>query len=356
MSCILQTSAAFAKVFVATKTGCKQLVKYAIVERCDKQTKTASMTFETLPLHDDFGVEILDIDLSAELGAAQYAELVELYHQHSVLLFRNQSLNACSQAALARHLGKPKIETRKQYNFREHPEVSTIGNIVADDGRPLSMFVRGGFGWHTDGTAACHVNAATMLYAVEVPRAGGDTLFASSAAAYDNAPAALIESLREVSYQTSFHDHNDPLHDTDPAAFIPLSAREREALPAVWHRIIQTHPVTGRKLFYLNTNPREFDGIDFASGNRLLEQALTLATRPECVYRHRWQPGELIIWDNHAMLHSGTPTDVYEHDRRLMYRSFVYTEPTERPLPNYAELSRIFMPDRNSICLADLEA
>jgi taurine dioxygenase len=311
------------------------------------------MGFDTRQIHPDFGLEILDIDLAGELSKRDFAEIVELYHRHSMLLFRHQSLDPAAQAALARRLGMPKIETRKQFNFREHPEVSTIGNIVAPGGRPLAFFVRGGFGWHTDGTAACHVNAATMLYALEVPRDGGDTLFLSSAAAYDNAPQELLDALAEVSYLTSFHAHNDPLYASDPAAFIPLSASERDALPPVWHRVIQTHPVSGRNLFYLHTSPIDFDGADLETGKRLLQQALQLASAPGRVYRHRWQPGELIIWDNHAMMHSGTPTESYERDRRLMHRSFVYTQPTARPLPNHTELSHIFMPDENSISVAD---
>jgi len=311
------------------------------------------MRFDTRSIHPDFGLEVLEVDLAGELSDSAFAEIVDLYNQYSMLLFRHQSLTPAAQAALAQRFGAPKIETRKQFNFREHPEVSTIGNIVARSGKPLAFFVRGGFGWHTDGTAACHVNAATMLYAIEVPHDGGDTLFVSSAAACDNAPRELLQALEGVSYLTSFHAHNDPLYESDPAAFIPLSASERDALPPVWHRIVQTHPVTGRKLFYLHNSPLAFDDVDLETGNRLLQQALDLACATERVYRHRWQPGELIIWDNHAMLHSGTPTENYEADRRLMHRSFVYTLPTARPLGNHAELSRIFMPDENSISVTD---
>ena len=314
---------------------------------------TATMGFDTRKITDSFGLEILNIDLSKELKAQDYAKLVELYHQHSVLLFRNQSLTPESQAALAHRFGAPKIETRKQFNFQEYPEVSTIGNLQDENGKLLSFFVRGGFGWHTDGAAACHVNAATMLYAVEVPRDGGDTLFASSTDAYDHAPSELIEALQDVSFQTSFHAHNDPLYESDPDSFIALADSERAALPAVWHKVIQTHPVTGRKLFYLNTDPLAFDGIDAQNGKELLHQALAIATASNRIYRHRWHPGELIIWDNQAMMHSGTPTLIYEADRRLMHRSFVYTLPTARPLPNHDQVSRIFMPDENSISLAD---
>ena len=302
-----------------------------------------------------FGVEITGIDLSVELAKDQFAELFGLYYQHGVLLFRNQDLSPHEQARLCHRFGQPKIETRKQFNFRECPEVSTIGNVTDDQGKPLSFFARGGFGWHTDGTAACHVNAATLLYAIEVPRDGGDTLFTSMADAYDRAPGKLIEELESVSILSSFHAHNDPLLESDPDSFIPLSAEEREALPPVWHKLIQVHPVTGRRVFYLNLDPLEFDGIDDERGRELISQIVDIASEPEHVYRHHWSPGELIIWDNHAMMHSGTPTRMYEKDRRLMHRSFVYTFPTERPLPNYEEVSRIFAPTTASISVADFE-
>ena len=308
---------------------------------------------ETRQIHPDFGIEIIDIDLARDLTDKRFAEILELYNQHSLLLFRNQNLSPADQAAICHRFGQPKIETRKQFNFQECPEVSTIGNVKNSDGKPLCFFARGGFNWHTDGTAACHVNAATLLYSVEVPRNGGDTLFLSSTAAYDRAPDELKLKLENVSLLASFHAHNDPLLESDPDAFIPLSLEEREAIPPVWHRIVQTHPVTGRNLFYLNLNPLKFKGIDDAEGNAAIVEVIEHATKPEHVYRHRWAPGELVIWDNHAMLHSGTPTAMYENDRRLMHRSFVYTLPTERPLPNYDEVSQIFAPTSDSISLAD---
>lgn len=311
------------------------------------------MTFETRKITNQFGLEIIDIDLAADISDDNFARLVEHYFNHSMLLFRNQNLSVEAQARLAHRFGQPKNETRKQFNFQECPAVSTIGNINDSAGKPLAFFVDGGFGWHTDGTAACHVDAATFLYAVEVPRDGGDTLFLSTAEAYDRAPENLKTKLQDVSFLTSFHAHNDPLAESNPDSFIPVTPRERAALPPVWHKVIQTHPVTGRSVYYLSLEPLEFNGIDNAGGKQLLEEIVQLSATPELVYRHHWQPGELIIWDNHAMLHSGTPTLLYENDRRLMRRSFVYTLPTERPLPNYAELSRIFMPDKNSIRLSD---
>ena len=308
---------------------------------------------KTKKLHDDFGVEIIGIDLRHELEDSQFQALLDAYYEHSVLLFRGQNLTPADQARLCHRFGQPKMETRKQFNLREHPEVSTIGNVSNSEGKPLCFFARGGFGWHTDGTAACHVNAATFLYAVEVPREGGDTLFLSSVKTYERAPDALKRRLQAVSLLASFHAHNDPLLESDPESFIALTDEERAAIPPVWHKMIQTHPVTGRQLFYLNLDPLEFDGIDEPAGREAIDQIIEIGSEASHVYRHRWTPGDLIIWDNHAMLHSGTPTASYEQDRRLMHRSFVYTLPTERPLPNYEAVSRIFAPTADSISLAD---
>ena len=264
--------------------------------------------------------------------------------EHSLLLFRNQQLTPADQARLAHLFGRPKIETRKQYNLVDHPEVSTIGNTTDNTGKSNAFFVRGGFGWHTDGIATCHVDAATFLYAVEVPRSGGDTLFCSTVLGYERLPKELKNRASDVSMLCSFHAHNDPLYKTDPDAFIPLTPTEREALPPVWHDIVQRHPVTGRTVLYLYHSPLEFRGIDDADGRELVKSCFDACTTASTVYRHQWTPGELIIWDNHAMLHSGTPTHMYEDDRRLMHRSFVYTEPTARPLSNLEEINRIFMP------------
>lgn len=312
------------------------------------------MNIEIKPLMPNFGVEVVGVDLSDPLSPEQFDRIRRLYDQHSLLLFREQNLTPEDQARISHYFGLPKIETRKQFNFREYPEVSTVGNIADDDGKPLAFFARGGFGWHTDGSAACHVDAATLLNAVEVPREGGDTLFLSTAVAWDASPPELQAALRDVSVLACFHAHNDPLLETDPDSFIPLTTDERAALPPVWHRVVQTHPVTGRTVYYLNFNPLEFRGVDDDTGRALMQQALEIASHPDRVYRHRWTPGELIIWDNHAMLHSGTPTYMYEADRRLMLRSFVYTMPTERPLPNYEEVSRIFWPGKESISVSEV--
>ena len=291
----------------------------------------------------NFGLEVTGVDLSSPIDDDSFAEIRDLYFSHSALLFRDQDLSPQSQARLAHRFGRPKIETRKQFNLKDYPEVSTIGNVKHPDGEDAAFFVRGGFGWHTDGTSACHVDAATFLYGVEVPNVGGDTLLCCTATAYENIPDTLKDQLRNLEMLCSFHAHNDLLLEADSDSHIPLTKEERRALPPVWHKIVQVHPVTGRTVLYMNFNPIEFNSVSLSVGEEWLQEALAVATQEQYVYRHEWKPGDLLIWDNHAVLHSGTPTACYESDRRLMHRSFVYTQPTERTLENLDEVNAIFL-------------
>ncbi|MED5249419.1 MAG: TauD/TfdA family dioxygenase [Pseudomonadota bacterium] len=298
---------------------------------------------QTRPLMPNFGLEVSGVDLSSPIDDDSFAEILDLYFSHSALLFRDQDLSPQSQARLAHRFGRPKIETRKQFNLKDYPEVSTIGNAKHPDGEDAAFFVRGGFGWHTDGTSACHVDAATFLYAVEVPKVGGDTLLCSTVTAYENIPETLKDQLSDLEMLCSFHAHNDLLLEADPDSHIPLTKEERRALPPVWHKIVQVHPVTGRTVLYMNFNPIEFNSVSLSVGEEWLQEALAVATQEQFVYRHEWKPGDILIWDNHAVLHSGTPTACYESDRRLMHRSFVYTQPTERTLENLGEVNAIFL-------------
>ena len=291
----------------------------------------------------NFGLEVSGVELSSPIDDDSFSEIRDLYFSHSALLFRDQDLSPQSQARLVHRFGCPKIETRKQFNLKDYPEVSTIGNVKHPDGEDAAFFVRGGFGWHTDGTSACHVDAATFLYAVEVPKVGGDTLLCSTATAYENIPETLKDQLSDLEMLCSFHAHNDPLLEADPDSHIPLTKEERRALPPVWHKIVQVHPVTGRTVLYMNFNPIEFNSVSLSMGEEWLQEALAVATQEQYVYRHEWKPGDLLIWDNHAVLHSGTPTACYKSDRRLMHRSFVYTQPTERTLENLEEVNAIFL-------------
>ena len=301
------------------------------------------MNLSYRPLMEQFGVEVEGADLADDFSDDVLRDIIDALYTHSVLLFRGQDLKPAEHVRLLNRFGRPKIETRKQFNLREHPEISTVGNVVDEDGQPLAFFNRGGESWHTDGIDICHTNAATFLYGVEVPRQGGDTMYCSTAHAYETLPDALKQKIKGVRMLCSFHTHNDRIIARDPKSHVPLTPQERAALPDVWHKIVQTHPVTGRKSLYMNRQPNEIEGLEADEAADIFPQLYEHATQPHLVYRHRWTPGDLIIWDNLSTLHSATDIGPYENDRRLMFRSFVYMTPTSQQFENLDEFNALFL-------------
>lgn len=300
------------------------------------------MTLSYQPLMHHFGAEVTGVDLAIEFSDDVLREIMESYYNYSVLLFRDQKLDPPKLARLLRRIGRPKIETRKQFNLRDHPEVSTVGNIVGDDGKPLAFLNRGGIAWHTDGGATCHSNAATFLYAVEAPKEGGDTLYCSTVHAYETLSDELKQRLDDVRMLSSFPKSNDRILARDPKSHEPLTPEERAALPDVWHNVVQTHPVSGRKALYISRNPHGFEGLAEEEARELILSLFEHTTQPDLVYRHHWSPGDLIIWDNLSMLHSQTESERYENDRRLMFRAFVNLMPTDRPHQDLDAFNAVF--------------
>ena len=302
------------------------------------------MALSYQPIIENFGAEVSGVDLTTEFSDDILREIKEAYYGNSLLLFRGQTLDAASLAKLLHRFGRPKVETRKQFNLRDHPEVSTLGNIVDKDGNPLAFLNRGGVAWHTDGSATCHTNAATFLYAVEAPKEGGDTMYCSSAYAYETLSDELKKKLEGVRNLSNFPKSNDRIRARDPASHEALTREERAALPPVWHDVVQIHPVTGRKALYMNRIPHEVDGLEEGEAKELYGQLFEHATQPHLVYRHHWTQGDLIIWDNLATFHSQTEVEPYvDDDRRLMFRAFTYLMPTDRPHQNLDAFNAVFL-------------
>ncbi|MBM3572725.1 MAG: TauD/TfdA family dioxygenase, partial [Alphaproteobacteria bacterium] len=267
--------------------------------------------------------EIAGIDLTKPLEPGVIVALTEYLYRHSLLLIRTPGFEPRNQAALARALGRPKDETRKEFAVPGHPMVCRLGNIVDEAGRPTAFFNRQGEEWHSDGAGSGDVNGITMLYAIEVPRHGGETMFASLHAAWAALDADTQTHIRGRRILNSFNWHNDKVLKLSPGAFKPLSQAERDAIPDRWFDLVQTHSITGRTLYYVSPNlARAITGLDEAAKDALVGQLVAHATQPARVYRHRWTSGDLLIWDNNALTHSATDVGAYADDRRLMHRSF----------------------------------
>ena len=270
-----------------------------------------------------FGAEVGGIDMEAPWTAESTGEFRRLLHEHALILVRSTGLPPAALARLAKALGQPKDETRKQFAVAGFPMICRLGNAVDADGQPTAFFNRQGEEWHSDGVGSGAVNGITLLAAVDVPRQGGETMFASLHTAWDTLDPAMQAGIADLRVLHSFNWHNDKVLALSPGAAKPLTAAERAAIPDRWYDLVQKHPVTGRILYYLSPNlVREISGLNDTRRDELVSRLVGHATAPQRVYHHRWTPGDLLVWDNNALMHSATNVAHYEHDRRLMHRCF----------------------------------
>ena len=278
-------------------------------------------------LHCDFGVEVEDVYLPF-LSYRDFEKLRRIIHQHGFGLLRNQSLGAETMVKIAKCFGIPLSGYRPEFTHSEHPELVLLGNIV-ENGKTVTYLNTQGVEWHTDGTGAILPPNVTMLYAVEVPTRGGETLFASAVKSYESLPKSLRVEIEGVQVVNSFDHHNDRVSTFQGTNVNPRTKAQRNRNPDKVEPLVQTHPITGEAhLFVTHQMVKEVCGYDTNAGKDLIMTLVDHMTKTERVYTHRWRPGDLIVFDNRSTIHSATPYD-YPDQRRLMYQIIVGSRESE---------------------------
>jgi taurine dioxygenase len=280
-------------------------------------------TMEVQPISGALGAEIHGVDLAKGLSNEQFAEMCHAHYDYGVIFFRDQDLTPEQHLAFARHWGEININ-RFFRAVDGYPMIAEVGK------EPEQKNNIGG-GWHTDHSYDVVPAMGSMLYAREVPVAGGDTLFASMYLAYEALSDGLkqtLESLKAVhSSRHVFGANARYLRETDLKG--RLGNPELATQDAV-HPVIIRHPDTGRKALYVNPGfTVQFDGWTEEESKPLLEYLYRHATRPEFTCRFRWQKGSLVFWDNRATWHYAL--NDYEGQRRLMHRITVEGVPLSEP-------------------------
>lgn len=269
-----------------------------------------------------FGVETWDVDLSRPLPAAEFAELERAFYGNHVLALRAQDLTAAQFAAFARRIGPPQPHVIDQFHHPEDPNILILSN-VKDNGRPTGLQDAGSY-FHTDYSYLAVPARATTVYSRVVPRVGGDTLFANQIAAYDDLSDAMkkrIEPLLAIHHYGNRHDVNEASRTAASA----LSADQKAKMPVITHRIARSHPVTGRKALYAVCGSSfGIVGMPETEARDLLDELAAHATQPKYVLRFRYGVGDVLVWDNAALLHSATLTD--PNDARTLWRITVLEE------------------------------
>ncbi|WP_188973267.1 TauD/TfdA dioxygenase family protein [Neoroseomonas lacus] len=261
------------------------------------------------PLAAALGAELRGLDLGSGVTSEAATTVLEALHRYGVVVVRDQRLTPQEQLDFMERLGPVKKSSYSRANsfcVPGYPDMMVISNIV-EDGRNIGLMDAGAM-WHADGTHMAHPDMYTALYALEVPqRAGeslGDTLFTSTAEAYDALPDALKKRVAGRSAIHSFAHHIEKKRRLGDLRRPPLTDAQKAELPDVEHPIVAVHPVTGRKnLFVTEGHTARIAGLPPAESDELLEELWAHIRRPEFIYRHSWRVGDLLIWDNRATQH-----------------------------------------------------
>ncbi|MFT5220885.1 MAG: alpha-ketoglutarate-dependent 2,4-dichlorophenoxyacetate dioxygenase [Planctomycetota bacterium] len=267
------------------------------------------------PLHDEIGACVTGVDLSLILSDAQFAKIDEAINQYSVLLFRDQQLDDDLHTAFTRRFGELEEEHVSYYSRGEITYIGTVGNIDAD-GRRLpnsNRGVRSGTGnqlWHSDSSFREVPSLHSILYAYEVSAEGGDTEFVSARAAYQRLDADTQSSIDNL---VGIHDY---IYSRTSVSEDAVNQGQRAFMYPVRQKLVRTNPHNGEKNFYVGSHVRDIDGWQRDDSRPLLDALMNEATRAESIYRHRWQVGDLLMWDNRCVLHRGCGFDADKYRRR----------------------------------------
>jgi alpha-ketoglutarate-dependent taurine dioxygenase len=283
------------------------------------------MPIEFKPLRASFGAEVIGAPADLALDDAGFGAIEAAWYRHSILLFRGLRMSPAQQIAFTQRFGPLHIMEAPNVNLDAHPEVFVVSNAVRD-GKPLGLR-RVGLGFHTDGEDRVIPNAGSLLYAIEVPPARGDTLFVDMYTVYDALPA---ETKRRVAGRRARFSRIT-LHHVHYPDLPALTEAQRRARPDVFHPLARRHPHSGRVALYIGRWACDVEGLPADEGRRLLAELQAFAEQPRFVYRHQWRVGDAILWDNRCTQHCATGFDDERHVR-VMYRTTL-----EGELPVMAE-------------------
>jgi len=274
-------------------------------------------------LSDTFGMAIDGIDLSAELSDGEFREVEQALWDAQVLAIKGQRLDPARYLAFARRFGRPEPHVVDQFHHPGFPDILILSNRMLD-GRPVGLADAGSY-FHTDYSYLEVPARLTMLYSIEVPKRGGNTLFADMYAAYDDLPARVKQRIDDL-VVLHHYGNRDDLDETSRTAASRLTTEQKDKVRWVRHKLVRTHHGTGRKALYaVSGSSFAIDGMSREDGVAFLDGLKAHALQDKYRLSYSYDVGDVVLWDDLSTLHSATLTDA--SDPRTLWRITVKEDP-----------------------------
>jgi taurine dioxygenase len=262
-----------------------------------------------------FGLEAGGVDL-ARLSDREFEQLEKAFFDGQVLVLRAQKLSARQFLDFARRLGPPEPHVIDQFHHPEHADILILSNVMKD-GKPTGLADAGTY-FHTDYSYLDIPARATTLYSIQVPRVGGDTLFANQYAAYDDLPASTKKRIDGLVALHHYGNRADLDKSSRTVASV-LNQEQEQKMAWVRHPVVRRHPVTGRKALYaVSGSSFGIEGMREDEAIALLDELKQHATQERYRYRLKYGVDDVVIWDNASLLHAATLID--PNDARTLWR------------------------------------
>lgn len=266
------------------------------------------------------GIEVAGIDLNQALDAAAFDAIHQAWLDHALLLFRGHALEAPALEAFSRRFGALELPPASAHRGQGEGTVAAARGVwiisnVMEQGRPIGALGSGEAEWHTDMSYLEEPPAASLLYSQEIPDDGGDTVFACMYEALAAMPQALRSRIegRRARHDSAYTSAGELRKDAAPVTDVT-------ATDAAVHPIIRTHPETGRQALFLGRRRNSYiEDMAVDDSEALLDDLWEYCADERFVYRHRWRAGDLLVWDNRAVIHRRDAFD--PASRRIMLRT-----------------------------------
>lgn len=282
------------------------------------------MSLEIRPLHPHFAAEVVGVQVCSPVGEETYAQIRAAFETHSVLVFRGQELSDTGHIAFSQLFGP--LETTVKGNPAAGSKFARQSNLDIETGEVIPpgdkrlSYLLAARQWHTDSSFKPVPSLCSLLAGYVIPPEGGNTEFATGRAAWDELPATLK---REIDGRYAVHSQ---MHTLSLVAPEVITDAMRSEIAPVDQPMVRVNPAHGRRNIFLGMHAYRVLGMEEEAGRKLLAEVNGHLTQPRFVYSHPWQAGDIVMWDNRAVLHRATPYDAAKY-KRMLQRTTVAGDP-----------------------------